>query len=578
MSETLAEASFSLPEWTQRPLERLIDQWQQSDGTARFWACDSTLWTGRDEGAWMGWLDLPDTEWANLPRYRALSRELREERVKRIVLLGMGGSSLGAEVLAKVLGQEAQFARFEVLDSTHPEVIRRVADSRGLKTLYIVSSKSGTTLEPNLLFSYFFEKVSQEESEPPGRSFVAITDPGSPLEVLAAQKGFRAVFYGVPSVGGRYSVLSAYGLGATALAGIEPEPVLEKARQMRDLCRNTQSVENNPGIYLGIVLGFLATQGKDKVTILTSPSLASFGGWLEQLLAESTGKDGKVILPLTGEELGEPDSYGKDRVFVSITLPFETSTELEARLQALAQAGHPTIRFRCKEKKDLGGEFFRWEVATAVAASFLKIHPFDQPDVEASKAATRRFAEAYAQTGRLPESSPLCRQDGIELFLPQRDQPVDTGLLSHPKPVSRTLQTYWERIRPGDYVGLLAFVDPRDRVMECLGKIREKIRRTKRVATCLGIGPRYLHSTGQAFKGGPNTGVFLLVTTGNEGSELAIPGQPFGFGTIHRAQALGDFEVLAERARRVVRLHLVDSRPERWDQLWRTVDESFSLA
>jgi hypothetical protein len=469
----------------------------------------------------------------------------------------MGGSSLCPEVLASTFGRVAGWPELLVLDSTDPAQVAAFESRIDLaRTLFVVSSKSGTTTEPLALAAYFLERARAALGrERGGARFLAITDPGSPLEKLAKSERFRGVLPGVPEIGGRFSALSNFGIAPAALAGLDVGRLLESARRMAGACGPSVDPEENPGVSLGAILGVLGREGRDKVTFASSPRLASFGAWLEQLLAESTGKKGKALIPVDGEGLAPPESYEEDRLFVEIRLEGDENPESAEALDRLENAGHPVVRIALRDLHDLGGEFFRWEISTAVAGSILGIHPFDQPDVEESKVATRELLAAFEATGSLPPEAPALEERGLRLFADGRNAREISEGAGGRGTAAEWLRTHFARLRRGGYFALLAYV-ARDPVHEeALQAIRHAVRDRKRVATCLGFGPRFLHSTGQAYKGGPNTGLFLQVTCEDE-RDLAVPGRRWSFGVVKAAQARGDFRVLAERGRRALRVHV----------------------
>ena len=448
----------------------------------------------------------------------------------------MGGSSLAPEVLKETFGRIDGFPEVLVLDSTDPAQIKALERKVDLaKALFIVSSKSGTTLEPNIFKRYFFERASQVVgAERAGSRFIAITDPGSHLHKVADVDRFRRVFFGDPSIGGRYSALSDFGMVPAAVMGLDVSRLLERAEEMAEACAASVPVEKNPGVVLGVTLGVLATHGRDKVTLIVSPALYDLGAWLEQLLAESTGKEGKGLIPVDREPLGPPEVYGADRLFVYLRLASAPDEHQDPAVEALEGAGHPVVRITLNDLYDLGAEFFRWEFATAVAGSVLGVNAFNQPDVEASKVATRRLTDEYEKTGKLPPESPLRVSD---------------------RTLAAALGAHFRTIKPGDYVALLAYVEMTAAHEATLQAIRRAVRDRYRVATCVGFGPRFLHSTGQAYKGGPNTGVFLQVTC-DDAEDLPVPGRSYTFGAVKAAQARGDLLVLVERGRRALRVHL----------------------
>jgi transaldolase/glucose-6-phosphate isomerase len=455
-------------------------------------------------------------------------------------------------------GKTDDYPKLEILDSTDPAQVRaREHEIDVRKTLFIVSSKSGSTLEPNIFKQYFYERAKQVLGDQAGSHFIAVTDPGSQMEQVAQREKFRHIFHGVPSIGGRYSALSNFGMVPAAAMGIDVPKFLERTEQMVQACAPTVPVAENPGVMLGLILGTAAKGGRDKLTFITSPGISDLGAWLEQLIAESTGKDGKGIIPVDREQLGSPEIYGDDRVFAYIRLQNETDAGLDEKLSALANAGHPVVRIVLGDKYDLGQEFFRWEIATAVAGAVLGINPFNQPDVEASKVATRKLTSEYEKTGSLPAEMPLLEENGIRLFADPKNAEALTKAAGTNRSVAGYLRAHLSRISRGDYVAILAYLEMNEDHENALQNSRHTIRDAKKVATCLGFGPRFLHSTGQAYKGGPNSGVFLQITCDHP-ADLPVPGQKYTFGVVESAQARGDFQVLGERGRRALRIHFAD--------------------
>jgi transaldolase/glucose-6-phosphate isomerase len=465
----------------------------------------------------------------------------------------MGGSSLGPEVLAETFGRQPGRPELLVLDSTDPAQIRTVESKIDpAETLFIVSSKSGSTVEPNILKQYFFERVEAAVgAELAGSRFIAITDPGSKLEKVAERDEFRHVAFGKPSIGGRYSVLSDFGMVPAAAMGLDVGRFLAVTQMMVRSCGADVPPADNPGVVLGTILGLSGKLGRDKVTIVASPGIGDFGAWLEQLLAESTGKKGRGLIPIDAEPLGTPDVYGQDRLFAYVRLTGEADARQDEAIAAVERAGHPVLRIAVADRYHIGQEFFRWEIATAVAGAILGINPFDQPDVEASKVKTRELTAAYEKSGNLPPEAALFEENGLTLFADAKNSEA----LGKARTLVGYLEAHFKRLRAGDYCAILAYVERNKHHRDVLQIIRRTIRDDKRVATCLGFGPRFLHSTGQAYKGGPNTGVFLQITC-DDASDLKVPGQSFTFGVVKAAEARGDFEVLAERDRRVLRVHL----------------------
>ncbi|MGI8557893.1 MAG: bifunctional transaldolase/phosoglucose isomerase [Solirubrobacteraceae bacterium] len=546
----------SLPTELEAAVSGVIDEWDQHGKVGRLWAHDQTLWTGGDEDRWLGWLGVAMDQITHAHRFNALVEDIRSAGFKDAVLLGMGGSSLCPEVLSLTFApQTAGLPRLHVLDSTDPQQISTLESELNLaETLFFVSSKSGTTLEPNIFAAYFHARVKGLlGAEETGRRFIAITDPGSPLEQLAKRDGYRAIFHGLPSIGGRYSALSDFGMIPGAACGVDVMSLLDHAERMAHACAACVPAAENPGLALGAIIGAAARSGRDKLTLITSAGIQDFGAWLEQLLAESTGKQGKGVIPVDREALGAPDSYGEDRLFVYLRLESEHDDDQDAHVNALKDAGHPVVQIAVLSVYELGGEFFRWEFAAAVAGSIIGIDPFDQPDVEDAKVAARELTDAYEKAGRLPDLHPFYEGEGFRLFADERNA-NDIQQASHQDgSVEGYLGGHLARAQPGDYVALLAYL-PMAREHEwLLSEIRVLIRDRLGVATCVGFGPRFQHSTGQAYKGGPNSGVFLQITC-QDTVELAVPGHTYTFATVKEAQARSDFDVLAKRDRRAVRI------------------------
>jgi transaldolase/glucose-6-phosphate isomerase len=553
LGDKLDSQDIKLPADLGKPVTTSIEAWRRAGNVRRLWAGDADLWSGADEAQWLGWLNIVEKQRQRTQQLKGLGEDIRKEEFAHVILLGMGGSSLGPEVLAETFGQQPGRPELLVLDSTDPAQIRRI-ESRidPARTLFLVSSKSGTTLEPNILKEYFFERVTKAVgAERAGSRFVAITDPGSNLQQIAERDRFRHIAYGKPSIGGRYSVLSDFGLVPAALMGLDIQRLLRSAELMVRSCGPDVPPADNPGVALGISLAKLAQSGRDKVTLIASPGIAGFGAWLEQLLAESTGKLGKGLVPIDLEPLGPSDVYGQDRVFVYMRLTREAEPRQDNDVATLERAGHPIVRIAVADRYNIGQEFFRWEMATAVAGAILQLNPFNQPDVEASKSKTRELTTAYQKSGKLPAESPLFVDHGIKVYAPK----TGARLFEATGTLAGSLKTHFGMLRAGDYCGLLAYIERNKLHADALQDIRLMLRDRKRVATCVGFGPRFLHSTGQAYKGGPNTGVFLQITC-DDASDLQVPGQKYTFGVVKAAEARGDFEVLAERGRRVLRVHL----------------------
>ena len=527
-----------------------------TDGKGRaLWNRDASLWTGRDESKWLGWLDAVEREQKSLSRYQSFAEWVKHEGFNDAVVLGMGGSSLGPEVIARTFGLSPGFPVLHILDSTDPAQIGRIEAGINLEeTLFIVSSKSGGTVEPNVLMEYFFARVSGKLKDKAGSHFVAVTDPNSVLEKTAKSYGFAHIFHGEPSIGGRFSVLSPFGLVPAAAAGIDITKFLDLTASMVRTCGADVPPAENPGIQLGLALGAAYNNGCDKITLSASAQIADFNAWAEQLIAESTGKSGKAIIPLAGEALGKPDTYGRDRFFIDLRLTGDTDEEREKSLTALEKAGHPVVRITVTSPQYIGQEFFRFEFATAVASAIMGINPFDQPDVEAAKIKTRELASAFEKSGSLPAEKPVAIDGSIEIYTDDKNADAlrKAGAGSD---LVTWLEAQLNRVKAGDYVALLAYLDRDLNNVATLQTLRMAIRDKKHVATCVGFGPRFLHSTGQAYKGGPNTGVFLQITA-DDPNDLSVPGQKGSFGIIKAAQARGDFGVLTDRNRRALRLHI----------------------
>ena len=539
MSDTL----FSLPAIEKGAFDAALADWRVSNKIARIWAKDASLWTGSDEANWLGWLSITEEQLPHIPQYEQFAREVRAVGFTHAVLLGMGGSSLCPEVLRLSFGRLPGAPDFHVLDSTNAAQVAAVEAKVDLsRTLFIVASKSGSTLEPNVFKQHFFERTRQA-----GARFIAITDPGSQMQKVAERDGFRQIFFGVPSIGGRFSALSAFGLVPAAVMGIDAGRFLSEADAMAKQC--ARPVDENPGAQLGIALGALALGGRDKLTVIASPGIHDLGAWMEQLVAESTGKEGKAIIPVDREPLGPPAVYGNDRVFVYERLEAAPNETQDRAVDALMAAGHPVIRIAVRDPYDLGREFFRWEFATAVAGAMLGINPFNQPDVEASKIATRKLTTEFEATGALPLETPALEEDGLKFYGTGRSG-IQIG-----NTLAETMKSLVSSLTKGDYFALLAYLEMNESHEAALTTMRTRVRDAKRVATCVGFGPRFLHSTGQAYKGGSNNGVFLQITS-DPSKDLPVPGQKYSFGVVEAAQARGDFAVLAERGRRALRVHL----------------------
>jgi transaldolase/glucose-6-phosphate isomerase len=550
------DLTLHLPPVLARAVDDTAREWDSGGKVGRLWARDATLWTGQDEASWMGWLDAPHAAAAGRPGLEAFAARVREQGLTDVLLLGMGGSSLCPEVFALTFGAIPGSPRLHVLDSTDPAQVARLERQLPLdRTLFIVASKSGTTLEPTIFKAYFEQRVAERVGrERTAARFVAITDPGSKLAREAASEGLLKTFDGVPEIGGRFSALSNFGLVPAALMGLDVGRLLDRAASMADACGAGRAAAENPGVHLGLALGLAARSGRNKITFVVSPAVAALGAWLEQLLAESTGKQGVALIPVDGEALGPPGAYADDRVFAYLRLASAPDAAQDAGIEQLERAGQPVVRMALQDAYDLGAEFFRWEIATAVAGAILRINPFDQPDVEASKVASRRLTDEYERRGALPDETPVLEEGGLRLFTDDANaRALRAG--TNAGSVAEIVRAHFGRVGSGDYVALLAYLDRNEAHVGTFQAMRQHLRERTHAATCVGFGPRFLHSTGQAYKGGPNAGVFLQVT-GDASADLPVPGRRYTFGVVEAAQARGDFGVLTERGRRALRVHL----------------------
>ncbi|UGY04933.1 bifunctional transaldolase/phosoglucose isomerase [Bradyrhizobium quebecense] len=538
----------------EKAVEKSTEEWRASAKIRRLWHKDKSVWTGDDEDKWLGWLTSAAT--ADVADYEDFAKRVKGQNFTDAVVLGMGGSSLGPEVLAQTFPHKAGFPRLHVLDSTDPAQVRAMEEYVDIaKTLFIVSSKSGGTTEPNVMKDYFFDRVAKAiGKDKAGHRFIAVTDPGSSLQKVAIKQGFARIFYGDPAIGGRYSVLSPFGLVPAAAAGIDVRSLLGHTLAMVRSCGADVPPQGNPGVQLGLAMGIAGLEGRDKVTIFASPEVADFGAWAEQLIAESTGKDGKGLIPIEGETIGDAAVYGNDRFFVDLRTEGEHDAAHEAKLAALEAAGHPVVRIVMKSIDHIGQEFFRFEIATAVAGAILGINPFNQPDVEAAKIKTRELTAAFEKTGSLPAEQPMVSADGVELYTDVQNA-EELRKAGANGDLNSWIKAHLSRSARGDYVALLAYIERDGDTIDAMQAMRLKVRDAKHLATCAEFGPRFLHSTGQAYKGGPDSGVFLQVTT-DDSKDLPVPGQKASFGVIKAAQARGDFDVLTERGRRALRVHL----------------------
>jgi len=545
--------TYKLPSSLQGAFSTSLDDWKKNNKVARLWQKDASLWSSTDENNWLGWLSITEEQIAHIDVLKEIAADVKKARFKHALLLGMGGSSLCPEVLRMTFGKVKGHPELHVLDSTDPAQIRAIEAKLDLKsTICIVSSKSGSTLEPNIYKQYFFERVKAKVGEKEvGNRFIAITDPGSKMQQVAEADKFRKIFFGVPSIGGRYSAISNFGMVPGAVMGMDFAKFLKNTEEMVKACGASVAADSNPGVILGNIMGVAANHGRDKVTIIASPGISDLGAWLEQLIAESTGKIGKGIIPVDRERLAKPAVYGNDRVFAYLRLASKPNKTQDVAVAALEKAGHPVVRITLPNIYNLGQEFFRWEIATAVAGSIIGINAFNQPDVEASKIETKKLTSQYEATGSLPPEAPFFEDQGIRLFADERN----TAALKGGARLAEVLKTHLARAGAGDYFAVLGYITMNAAHEWSLQGIRHAVRDKKKVATVLGFGPRFLHSTGQAYKGGPNSGVFLQITC-DDAKDLPVPGQKYTFGIVKAAQARGDFAVLAERGRRALRVHL----------------------
>ncbi len=500
----------------------------------RIWNGDHTVWKPdpTEISNRLGWLASTDEMRQQASALTSFADEVRDSGFRHVVLLGMGGSSLGPEVLRQTFGSAPGYPELLVLDSTVPSWVQSIAQAIDpARSLFLVSSKSGSTTEPNLLYAYFRDPVEKAVgADNAGRNFIAVTDPGSPLETLATQASFRRVFLNPPDIGGRFSVLSYFGLVPAALSGLDISKLLDRADAMREATGPSVPPGLNPAAWLGLAMAVLARRGRDKLTLVASPSIAGFGLWVEQLIAESTGKEGQGVVPVAGEHLDQfadsAENYGNDRLFVYLRLDGDDNRSSDSAMRALHAAGQPVIRLGLADKYDLGTEFFRWELATAIAGSYLGINPFDQPNVQQAKDMTERVLGQFDKTGQRPAME-------------------DSGSLGQLLDASDK----------GDYLAIMAYLHQTPEVDQALNALRRNITEKSSIAVTVGYGPRFLHSTGQLHKGGPGSGLFLQLT-GDHNPDLAIPGTNYTFGLVADAQAAGDLEALLAANRRAARVAL----------------------
>ncbi|MFY9856186.1 MAG: bifunctional transaldolase/phosoglucose isomerase [Terracidiphilus sp.] len=573
---------FALPNELRAAVDQAAADWTVNNKVARFWQKDPGLWTRDGEEKWLGWIDIVERQQNDLATFASLGAEIMTSDFQTVLLLGMGGSSLCPEVLSLTFGQQPGFPELRIVDSTDPEQVWTVRNEVNLaNTLVVVASKSGSTLEPNILKQFFFNEMKEVVGpNNAGSHFMAITDPGSKMEQVAKEDGFRYIFYGDPTIGGRFSALSNFGVVVSTLAGLNTEKLLSEAAKATASAK--LDPDNNPAVELGLALGLAAKAGRDKLTIFTSPEISDLGAWMEQLVAESTGKRGLGITPVDRETIAAPEFYGKDRIFAYIryagTTDSSADSALAAKVAALEAAGHPVVTVEIADLYEIFGQFFTWEVATAVAGSVMGINPFNQPDVESAKIETRALTAAYEETGKLPAREPVLvtSADGQEFRLYATEAYAATLKKAAPdSTLAGYLRAHFNQIQAGDYFASLAYLPMFPMHEAVIQGLRHKVRNAKRVATCLGFGPRFLHSTGQDYKGGPNTGVFLQITA-DHALDVEIPGQKLSFGVVIDAQAAGDLAVLESRGRRALRVHLGSSVTSGLATLAAAVDEALA--
>jgi glucose-6-phosphate isomerase len=524
--------------------------------TRKLWRKDAALWKSEEEHQKiiknaLGWVTVVEQVSGAADDLATFSASVRNSGFKHVMLLGMGGSSLCPEVFRRTFGKTPGYPELLVLDSTDPATVAAFEAKVDLaKTLFIVASKSGSTVEPLMFYKYFFNRVREVKGDEAGENFVAITDPGTKMEQMAKDDRFRRIFLNPADIGGRYSALSFFGMVPAALQGFDFRTLMDRAERAMHACAPVVPAADNPGAHLGAIIGTLANQGRNKLTLSMDWEIASLGLWIEQLIAESTGKEGKGILPVAGEPLDAPDVYGNDRLFVHISVGM-IDPEAEVKLRALEAAGHPVVRRVLNDTLDLGEEFYLWEVATAIAGRILGINPFDQPNVQESKDNTVRLLNEFKQNGKLTEQSLAAEGRGLRVLCsPETIQQLGSG-----SSVESFIGAHLKRAKAGDYVAMLDYIQETGDHEALIQAIRTHLRDALRVATTTGYGPRFLHSTGQLHKGGDDHGVFMQITA-DDVRDVPLPGEPFGFGVLKQAQALGDFASLASRNRRAIRVHL----------------------
>jgi transaldolase / glucose-6-phosphate isomerase len=530
------------------------------------WRKDASLWKADEAGAAiiansLGWLTVPEEMIGVADELREFADTIRSRGFRQVMVCGMGGSSLCPEVLARTFGRQEGFPELLVLDSTDPDVIAAFARRIDVEhCLFIIASKSGSTTEPNVFYKYWYDEVSKLRQNP-GENFVAITDPGSPLVETAAELKFQRTFLNQSDIGGRYSALSYFGMVPAALLGLDVRKFLETARQAAHACETAP----NDALELGVIMGECANAGRDKLTLVLDQPLATLGLWIEQLVAESTGKKDKGIIPVNGELLGRPEVYGNDRLFVSISVG-AASEDSRARLDLLARAGHPVVYRELSDLYNLGAEFFVWEFATACAGWRLGINPFDQPNVQAAKDATKELLNTFERRGHLDERSEIAADDFVTIY-GETESPAQS--------VGEVLKSHLETIKPGDYIAFLNYFEETPDSDDKFQELRTELRDATSCAVTIGYGPRFLHSTGQLHKGGPRKGVFFQIIANDE-TDFAVPGEPYTFTILKQAQALGDFRALAKGDRRIIGVDLGNETAAGLDHLCKLIRQIIS--
>jgi len=531
-----------------------IKQAEDDNLVKRIWRKDASLWKADEANQKiiknsLGWLVLPDEMIGVADELIEFSDLTRRRNYRHVMVCGMGGSSLCPEVLAQTFGPQSGYPELLVLDSTDPDVLAAYADRIQIEhCLFVIASKSGTTTEPTVFYKFWYDQLGKRSANP-GENFIAITDPGSPLIKAAGELGFQRVFLNQADIGGRYSALSYFGMVPAALMGIDLKKLLDRAKEMAQACAAVMPATANPAVQLGIFIGECAKAGRDKLTLVTDEKIASLGLWVEQLIAESTGKEGKGILPVAGEPLGGPAVYGQDRVFVTASIG-TSSQGMRSKLDALAAAGHPVVHRQLTDLYDLGAEFFLWEFATACAGWRLGINPFDQRSVQESKDATKELLNTFVSLGSLPEQAPLVAESELAIFAEGHTREALPATS-----VTDALRAHLATVKQGDYIALLNYIEETPAIEARLKEIRTLLRDTTKCATTTGYGPRFLHSTGQMHKGGPDTGVFFQITAKDK-HDFPAPGEPYSFSILKQAQALGDFRSLVAHRRRALRVDL----------------------